>query len=82
MDLLVLNSGKNAASPLDSDISLPKAPVRVLIVKSREDWQIALECHAFCESRLLLLHRNLKISRFPLLGIGPVKREIEDATGG
>ena len=37
---------KNAASPLDSDISLPRAPVRVLIVKSREDWQIALECHA------------------------------------
>jgi acetate kinase len=39
---------KNAASPVDSDISLPKAPVRVLIVKSREDWQIALECHALC----------------------------------
>jgi len=39
---------KNAASPLDSDISLPKTPVRVLIVKSREDWQIALECHALC----------------------------------
>ena len=39
---------KNAASPLDSDISLLKAPVRVLIVKAREDWQIALECHAFC----------------------------------
>ena len=38
----------NAASPLDSDISLPKTPVRVLIVKSREDWQIALECHALC----------------------------------
>jgi acetate kinase len=37
---------KNGASPLDSDISLPKAPVRVLIVKSREDWQIAKECHA------------------------------------
>jgi acetate kinase len=37
---------KNATSPLDSDISLPKAPVRVLIVKSREDWQIVKECHA------------------------------------
>jgi len=35
---------KNATSPLDSDISLSKAPVRVLIVKSREDWQIAREC--------------------------------------
>jgi len=39
---------KNAASPLDSDISRPEAPVRVLIVKSREDWQIARECHALC----------------------------------
>ena len=36
---------KNTTSPLDSDISLSKAPVRVLIVKSREDWQIARECH-------------------------------------
>jgi acetate kinase len=36
---------KNATSPLDSDISLPQAPVRVLIVKSREDWQIARECN-------------------------------------
>ena len=36
---------KNATSPLDSDISLPNTPVHVLIVKSREDWQIARECH-------------------------------------
>jgi acetate kinase len=43
-----INSEKNGDSPLDSDISLPKTPVRVLIVKSREDWQIALECHALC----------------------------------
>jgi acetate kinase len=41
---------KNATSPLDSDISLPQSPVRVLIVKSREDWQIALECHELCQS--------------------------------
>jgi acetate kinase len=45
---VVVDPKKNAASPLDSDISLPNAPVRVLIVKSREDWQIALECHALC----------------------------------
>jgi len=43
-----LDPEKNAASPLDSDISLPNASVRVLLVKSREDWQIALECHALC----------------------------------
>ena len=42
---LEVDPEKNATSPLDSDISLPKGPVRVLIVKSREDWQIARECH-------------------------------------
>jgi len=41
---------KNATSPLDSDISLAKAPVRVLIVKSREDWQIARDCQELCQS--------------------------------
>jgi len=41
---------KNATSPLDSDISLPKTPVRVLIVKSREDWQIACDCHELLQS--------------------------------
>jgi acetate kinase len=35
---------KNSKSPLDTDISLAKSPVRVLIIKSREDWQIAREC--------------------------------------
>ena len=42
---------KNAASPLDSDISLLKAPVRVLIVKSREDWQVARECQELYQSK-------------------------------
>src|SRR5277367_2294247 len=42
---------KNATSPIDSDISLPKTPVRVLIVKSREDWQIARECHELYQSK-------------------------------
>ena len=44
---------KNSTSPLDSDISLPKTPVRVLIVKSREDWQIARECHEIVQSKSL-----------------------------
>jgi acetate kinase len=42
---------KNATSPMDTDISMPKYPVRVLIVKSREDWQIACDCHQLCQSR-------------------------------
>jgi acetate kinase len=41
---------KNAVSPMDTDISFPEGPVRVLIVKSREDWQIARECHELCQS--------------------------------
>jgi len=45
---VAIDPEKNATSPLDSDISLPKAPVRVLIVKSREDWQIVRECRALC----------------------------------
>ena len=44
---------KNSTSPLDSDISRPKTPVRVLIVKSREDWQIARECHEIVQSKSL-----------------------------
>jgi len=43
---LEVDPEKNATSPLDADISLPGGIVRVLIVKSREDWQIARECHA------------------------------------
>jgi acetate kinase len=45
-----LDAEKNALSPPDTDISLPKSLVRVLIVKSREDWQIARECHELCRS--------------------------------
>jgi acetate kinase len=44
---------KNATSPLDSDIAPHKAPVRVLIVKSREDWQIARECQELFQSKAL-----------------------------
>jgi acetate kinase len=43
-----VDPAKNETSPLDTDISLPTAPVRVLIVKSREDWQIARECRELC----------------------------------
>jgi acetate kinase len=42
---------KNATSPVDSDISLANAPVRILIVKTREDWQIARECHELSQSK-------------------------------
>jgi len=45
-----VNLDKNATSPVDTDISTPKSPIRVLIVKSREDWQIARECYELLQS--------------------------------
>ena len=49
-----VDTQKNATSLLDSDISLPNAPVRVLIVKSREDWQIAVECSDILQAKMAL----------------------------
>jgi len=42
---------KNSTSPMDTDIATPKSAVRILIVKSREDWQIARECHELLPSK-------------------------------
>ncbi|MCL1463015.1 acetate kinase [Argonema galeatum] len=39
-----IDRDKNAKSPVDCDISLANAKVRVLIVHTEEDWQIATEC--------------------------------------
>ena len=41
---LTLDQDKNASSPLDADIATAASRVRVLIVKSQENWQIAREC--------------------------------------
>jgi acetate kinase len=41
---LKLDPEKNGASPADTDISTPDSAVRVLIVHTEEDWQIAKEC--------------------------------------
>jgi acetate kinase len=43
---LQLDQSRNAASPRDTDIAAPESAVRVLLVKSREAWQIARECSA------------------------------------
>jgi acetate kinase len=40
---LQLDHAKNAASPVDQDISSPDSAVRVLIVHTEEDWEIARE---------------------------------------
>ncbi len=41
---LELDESKNAASPSDADVAAAGSRVRVLIVKSQENWQIAREC--------------------------------------
>jgi acetate kinase len=48
---LEIDLEKNAASPMDTDIASPKSVIRVLIVKSREDWQIACECHDLLQTK-------------------------------
>jgi acetate kinase len=41
---LKIDAKRNETSPLDAEISLSGSAPKVLIVKSREDWQIACEC--------------------------------------
>jgi acetate kinase len=47
---LEIDSERNQASPLDADISTSTSKVRVLIIKSREDWQIAEDCHRLSQA--------------------------------
>jgi len=39
-----LDEAVNAQSPVDAEISAPDSAVRVLIVHTEEDWEIAREC--------------------------------------
>ena len=41
---LKLDDEKNAASPVDQEISTSDSSVRVLVVHTEEDWEIAREC--------------------------------------
>src|SRR5258705_856000 len=41
---LMLDSAKNTAKPVDSDISLPESSLRILVISAQEDWAIAREC--------------------------------------
>jgi acetate kinase len=47
---LEIDSERNQASTLDADISTSTSKVRVLIIKSREDWQIAEDCHRLSQA--------------------------------
>lgn len=41
---LKLDAQKNFAQPLDADIATPDSTVRVLVIRTQEDWAIAIEC--------------------------------------
>jgi acetate kinase len=41
---LLLDSAKNTAKPVDTDISSPESSVRILVISAQEDWAIAREC--------------------------------------
>jgi acetate kinase len=43
-----IDHGRNESPPPDADVSAARTPVRILVIKSRENWQIA------CEARELL----------------------------
>jgi acetate kinase len=40
---LHLDNDLNASSPVDADIASADSPVRVVVVRSQENWQIAAE---------------------------------------
>ncbi|MBI2810291.1 MAG: acetate/propionate family kinase [Candidatus Melainabacteria bacterium] len=44
---LSLDEKLNNADPVDIDVAASTSPVRILVVKAREDWQIATECANF-----------------------------------
>jgi acetate kinase len=41
---LKIDQQRNSESPLDQDIATPDSSVRVLIIHTQEDWEIAKEC--------------------------------------
>jgi acetate kinase len=41
---LMIDSAKNTAKPVDTDISSPESSVRILVISAQEDWAIAREC--------------------------------------
>ncbi len=45
---LKLDRTRNAASPQNEDVATPDSAVRVLVVHTDEDWEIARECSRLC----------------------------------
>ncbi len=49
---LKLDAAKNQSSPVDQDIAEADSSVRVLVVHTNEDWQIARECYRYMQMQL------------------------------
>ena len=43
-----LDAGKNDHPSMDTDIAASQSPVRVLVIRADEDWEIARECRRLC----------------------------------
>ncbi|GAC1666434.1 MAG: acetate kinase [Ktedonobacteraceae bacterium] len=48
---LSIDEQKNSASPVDQEISTPGSPVRVLVIHTEEDWEIARDCWHIMQAR-------------------------------
>lgn len=48
---LELDEQKNASSPVDAEISTPASKIRVFIIHTEEDWEIAKECKQLMQQR-------------------------------
>lgn len=48
---LALDPEKNTGSPVDADIAADGSAVRVLLVRTQEDWEIARECFRLASAR-------------------------------
>jgi len=43
-----LDAAKNERPAMDTDIAAAESPVRVVVIRADEDWEIARECHRLC----------------------------------
>jgi acetate kinase len=41
---VTIDEARNFENPVDEDIAMAESPVRVTVIRTEEDWQIALEC--------------------------------------
>ena len=40
-----LDTAKNLQPQLDQDVAAPDSPVRVLVIRANEEWEIARDCY-------------------------------------